>query len=73
MTRIRSSASPPAHDAHGEWRRRRLLIAGFDEALAAQLATDADVDVHELLNLLDHGCPPALAARILAPIDGPGT
>jgi hypothetical protein len=74
MTRIRSQASPPAGaDAHGEWRRRRLLVAGFDEPLASQLATDAEVDLHELLTLLDHGCPPALAARILAPIDGPGT
>ena len=74
MTRIPSQASPPAGaDAHLQWRRRRLLVAGFDEPLATQLATDADVDLHELLTLLDLGCPPALAARILAPIDEPGT
>jgi hypothetical protein len=58
-------------DAFGEWRRRRLIVAGFDEALAAQLAADADVDVHALLTLLDLGCAPVLAARILAPIDEP--
>jgi hypothetical protein len=52
-----------------EWRRRRLVAAGVDEALARQLA-DEDVDLHELLVLLDRGCPPALAARILAPLDG---
>jgi hypothetical protein len=58
--------------AVGEWRRRRLLVAGFDEQLAEQLAgDDAGVDLHELLVLLDRGCPPALAARILAPLDGP--
>jgi hypothetical protein len=58
--------------AVGEWRRRRLLVAGFDEALAEQLSDDAaGVDLHELLVLLDRGCPPALAARILAPLDGP--
>jgi hypothetical protein len=69
MTRMRSQPSPPAGlDAHGEWRRQRLVVAGFDEALAAQLAADADVDLHELLTLLDLGCPPVLAARILAPI-----
>jgi hypothetical protein len=56
----------------GEWRRRRLIVAGFDEPLARQLADDdAGVDLHELLVLLDRGCPPALAARILAPLDGP--
>jgi hypothetical protein len=60
-------------DSLGEWRRRRLMVAGFDEQLARQLANDgADVDLHELLVLLDRGCPPALAARILAPLDDPG-
>lgn len=53
----------------GEWRRRRLIAAGFDDALAARLADgDAGVDLHELLVLIDRGCPPALAARILAPL-----
>jgi hypothetical protein len=55
----------------GEWRRQRLLLAGFDEQLAGQLADDrAGIDLHELLVLVDRGCPPALAARILAPVDG---
>ena len=50
---------------------RRLIAAGFDEQLAGQLADGAaGVDLHELLVLLDRGCPPALAARILAPTDG---
>ena len=54
----------------GEWRRRRLIAAGFEEHVAGQLADDrADVDLHELHVLLDRGCPPPLAARILAPLD----
>ena len=57
-------------DALEEWRRRRLIVAGFDPQLAMQLA-DGDVDLHELLVLVDRGCPPHLAARILAPLDGP--
>lgn len=58
--------------AVGEWRRRRLTAAGFDDVLAARLADgDAGVDLHELLVLIDRGCPPALAARILAPLDEP--
>jgi hypothetical protein len=53
-----------------EWRRRRLIAAGFDEQLAAEL-TESGVDLHELLVLVDRGCPPQLAARILAPLDWP--
>ena len=47
------------------WREHRLRLAGFDEGLSRLLAADADVDLHELLNLVDRGCPPPLAARIL--------
>jgi hypothetical protein len=55
-----------SHLAEGvaDWRKRRLETAGFDPSLAAELATTA-TDLHELLNLLDQGCPPELAARIL--------
>jgi hypothetical protein len=34
--------------------------------LAAELAADRGLDLHELLVLLDHGSPPPLAARIRA-------
>ena len=47
-----------------EWRQRRLERAGFDRTMAAELATTT-TDLHELLNLLDRGCPPDLATRIL--------
>lgn len=49
------------------WRRCRLLEAGFDPSLARSLAADRRVDVHALLQLVDRGCPPVLAARILSP------
>jgi hypothetical protein len=52
-----------------EWRRSRLVRAGFGPDLAGQLATDCAIDLHALLELIDRGCPPDLAARILAPID----
>ena len=52
-----------------EWRRARLVLAGFDERVAADLAADCAVDLHALLELVDRGCPPNLAARILAPLD----
>ncbi|MGH2881567.1 MAG: hypothetical protein ACRDPA_02510 [Solirubrobacteraceae bacterium] len=51
------------------WRVKRLLAAGFPQPLARRLAADERVDVHALLELIDRGCPPSLAARIMAPID----
>ena len=53
------------------WRLRRLVDAGFPLPLALDLAATPGVDLHALLALLDRGCPPELAARILAPIDVP--
>jgi hypothetical protein len=53
------------------WRRSRLRRAGFDARLAAEVAADLRYDVHAILALTDRGCPPKLAARILAPIDPP--
>jgi hypothetical protein len=50
------------------WRRARLVDAGFEPDLAGELAADGGYDLHELLALIDKGCPPRLAARILAPI-----
>lgn len=54
------------------WRRCRLLEAGFPTSLADTLSAQPGIDVHELLALVDRGCPPDLAARILAPLPGPG-
>lgn len=54
-----------------DWRRAVLRQAGFDPATAHRLAEDARVDLHDLLNLVDRGCAPELAARILAPLDAP--
>jgi hypothetical protein len=52
-----------------QWRRERLLSAGFPPELAERLAHERSADLHALLDLVDRGCPPVLAARILAPID----
>jgi hypothetical protein len=52
-----------------EWRRERLLEAGIAPEAAANLAWDCRIDLHALLELIDRGCPPDLAARILAPLD----
>jgi hypothetical protein len=54
------------------WRHARLLEAGFDPPVALDFAHDSAVDLHNLLELVDRGCPPHLAARILAPLDYEG-
>jgi hypothetical protein len=52
-----------------DWRQLQLLRAGFPPAEAAELAGDRAVDLHALIELVERGCPPELAARILAPFD----
>ena len=52
-----------------EWRFDQLLSAGVDPALAACLAADPRWDLHALIDLIERGCPPALAARIRRPDD----
>ena len=51
------------------WRRARLRKAGFDTALTEQLSHECAVDLHALIGLVERGCPPPLAARIMAPLD----
>jgi len=51
------------------WRKERLVGAGFEPSFAARLAADREVDLHALLGLVDRGCPPPLAARIVAPLE----
>jgi hypothetical protein len=60
----------PDEDLVG-WRRDRLEAAGFARELADAMARDRAMDLHALLELVDRGCPPRLAVRILAPLEGP--
>ena len=64
------AATREEREAVVRWRRGQLRANGFDAELAEPLAADAHVDVHALIELVERGCPPALAARILAPLDG---
>jgi hypothetical protein len=56
------------HDDVVDWRHRQLVQSGFGPALSRRLARDPRIDLHALLELVDRGCPPELAARILAPL-----
>ncbi|NEW37830.1 hypothetical protein GV794_25695 [Nocardia cyriacigeorgica] len=50
------------------WRRRWLVESGFPARLADAVVADPGFDLHALLQLVDRGCPPELAVRILAPM-----
>jgi hypothetical protein len=47
------------------------VAAGFEPPLALSLAQDSRYDLHALIELVERGCPPRLAIRILAPLEGP--
>jgi hypothetical protein len=62
-------ASERAGDDVARWRRKQLVDSGFPVPLAARLAKDARYDLHALIGLVERGCLPDLAVRILAPLD----
>ena len=47
------------------WRFDALCRSGYDLDAAAVLAANVEVDLHDAVNLVERGCPPELAARIL--------
>jgi hypothetical protein len=63
-TRDKSESTPVV-----AWRCEQLLGSGFDAELAQQLAGQCGIDLHALIELVERGCPPLLAARIYAPLE----
>ena len=63
------TTAEPAGDEVSRWRREQLLAAGFDPQLATAIAGSPAYDLHALIELVEQGCPPRLAVRILAPLD----
>jgi hypothetical protein len=49
------------------WRREQLTRCGFAPRLATVVAADPGYDLHALIELVERGCRPDLAVRILAP------
>lgn len=47
------------------WRTTELMRVGFPGDDAVALASRTDVDLHEAIELVQRGCPPDLAVRIL--------
>jgi len=55
------------------WRREQLVESGFVPALAARVAKNDHYDLHALIELVERGCQPELAVRILAPVEEEST
>jgi hypothetical protein len=68
---VDSTREGRAHDLVG-WRREQLAVNGFPSRLATLVARDRRFDLHALIELVERGCPPELAVRIVAPLDGDG-
>jgi hypothetical protein len=67
---MRTLAKPePAEAEVNRWRRQQLVHSGFPFPLAARLAKDPGYDLHRLIELVEAGCAPELAVRILAPLE----
>jgi hypothetical protein len=47
------------------WRAHALEKVGYDATSAQELAARPDVDLHRAIELIEQGCPPELAIRIL--------
>jgi hypothetical protein len=47
------------------WRAEELERAGYDPSAAAVLAASSSVDLHRAVDLLERGCPQAVALQIL--------
>ena len=60
-----------AHDIV-RWRREQLVHAGFPLPLAVRIGKDGRYDLHALIGIVERGCEPVLAVRILAPLEEDG-
>jgi hypothetical protein len=47
------------------WRSEELERAGYSQRAAGRLAARHDIDLHQAVRLLERGCSPELALKIL--------
>lgn len=47
------------------WRLKVLIDAGYSVSVAERIAARSDIDLHRAVELVEHGCDPAVAALIL--------
>jgi hypothetical protein len=59
------SGQDPIETLVVHWRAETLLRAGFTAPAALDLAATRHVDLHAAVQLVEDGCPPETALRIL--------
>ena len=60
-----TSVQDPIEALVMSWRAETLVRAGFVETAALDLAVSKHVDLHTAVRLVELGCPPETALRIL--------
>ena len=65
---MKATSRRAADDVIG-WRREQLMESGFAPSLADTIAKDSSYDLHALIELVERGCRPEIAVRILAPLE----
>jgi hypothetical protein len=65
MSAIEIPITEPESEKVQRWRAEALERAGYDSTTAAVLAVRTDIDLHSATALIERGCSPELALRIL--------
>jgi hypothetical protein len=60
-----TNVRPSEQELVERWRAEALERAGYPDTVAAELALRPDVDLHRAVELLEKGCAPELAVKIL--------
>lgn len=65
MTPTQVADTVTSTDPVRHWRLEALIRAGYPAWDALVLSGRADIDLHDAVRLLERGCPPQTAVRIL--------
>ena len=65
MTTAETNVRPTEQELVERWRAEELERAGYPADAAAEIALHAEVDLHHAVELLEKGCSPELALKIL--------
>ena len=65
MTAAEAQVVDPELERIESWRLEKLEKAGYAQDDAALIAARHDIDLHFAVGLLEKGCEPALAAKIV--------
>jgi hypothetical protein len=65
MSATEVTITEPETEKVQRWRAEALERAGYDTTTAAVLAVRTDIDLHSATALIERGCSPELALRIL--------